>query len=255
VAAAAAAAETRDWDLTVGVAGANEPNYSGASATSWRWVVWADGAYRTDGFGTVALDSGSLTIAPEVRWDVLDSTDTGVGPLIGYRSGRSNYNPGFPSADHGSTLPPGLPTVKGAIDAGLAGHVTIFGLPLFAQVRAALGGPQGGLVNMGAYMPFEPTPDLEVTVLPTVTWANARQMNAFYGVSAATSMASGLTSFDPGGGWENAAIEFGVDWRVSGEWHIIASAAYLRLLGNAVHSPIVQTPNQPSALLGIARQF
>ena len=113
-----AAEDTRNWDLTLGVAGGYEPNYSGANTKSWRLVVWADGAYRTDGFGTLALDSGSLTIAPELRWDVLDSPDVGVGPLLGYRSGRSDHNPGFPSADHGSTLPPGLPTVKGAIDAG-----------------------------------------------------------------------------------------------------------------------------------------
>jgi len=92
-------------------------------------------------------------------------------------------------------------------------------------------------------------------MLPTVTWANARQMNAFYGISAMTAMASGFASYSPGAGWENAAIEIGADWRVSGGWHAIASVAYQRLLGNAARSPIVQTPNQPSVLLGVALQF
>src|SRR5471030_1548632 len=111
-ATSAAADEPRNWDLTLGAAAACEPNYSGATAMSWRLVVWADGAYRTDGFGTIALDSGSLTIAPEVRWDVIDSSDLGLGPLVGYRSGRIDHNPGFPSGDHGTTLPPGLSSVK-----------------------------------------------------------------------------------------------------------------------------------------------
>ena len=70
-----------------------------------------------------------------------------------------------------------------------------------------------------------------------------------------TAVAGGFAYYNPGAGWENAAIEIGADWRVSGRWHLIASVAYQRLLGNAARSPIVQTPNQPSVLLGIGRQF
>jgi outer membrane scaffolding protein for murein synthesis (MipA/OmpV family) len=255
VAKVAEADEKRNWDLALGIGVAYAPDYAGASATSPRLRVWADGAYRTDGFGTLALDSGSLTIAPEVRWDFVDSLDSGIGVLVGYRGGRNDRNPGFTSVGDGSARLQGLPSVGGAIDAGVGGHVTVLGVPLFAQVRTAMHGPQGALLNLGAYLPFKPGLDLELTVLPTVTWSNARQMRAFYGVSPTAATTSGFASYDPSAGWENAAVEIAGDWRVSGGWHIVASVACQRLLGNAARSPIVQTANQASALAGVALDF
>jgi outer membrane protein len=208
-----------------------------------------------DGYGSIALDSGSLTIAPELRWDFIDTPNAGIGLLVGYRAGRNDRNPSFASANDGSNRLHGLPDVSNTIDAGVAGHVALLGVPIFAQVRSALSGTQGILLNLGIYLPFEPAPDFELTVLPTLTWANARQMRALYGVTPAAAMASGFAPYDTGGGWENAAVEIGGDWRISGVWHLIASAAYQHLLGSAARSSIVQTANQSSALIGIAFHF
>ena len=256
VAASAAAADTqRNWDFDVGVGVAIAPDYEGASATSPRLRIWADGAYRTAGYGSFALDSGSLTIAPEARWDIVDKSDVGAGVLVGYRSGRSDSDPGFTSVSDGSARLRGLPDVSDAVDAGVAGHVTVLGVPVFAQLRAALGSSQGSIGILGVYLPLQPTPGLELTILPTVTWANARQMHAFFGVSPAAAEASGFEAYDPGGGWQNAAIEIAADWHIAGGWHVVASVAYERLLGGAARSPIVQTANQPSALAGVTLAF
>jgi outer membrane scaffolding protein for murein synthesis (MipA/OmpV family) len=255
VAASATADEIRNWDLEIGVGTAYAPDYSGSSATSARLRIWADGAYRTNGLGTIALDSGSLTIAPEVRWDLVDSDDAGAGLLIGYRAGRDDHDPGFLSANDGSARLRGLPTVGAVIDAGAGGHVAIFGVPVFAQVRRSLQRAQGTLAIFGIYLPVHAATDLEFTILPTISWANALQARAFYGVSQQAATASSYASYDPGGGWQSAAIEIGGDWRISGEWHLIASVACQRLLANAARSPIVQTPRQSSALAGIALHF
>jgi outer membrane scaffolding protein for murein synthesis (MipA/OmpV family) len=245
----------RNWDLAIGIGATYSPEYSGSRAASGRLQLWADGSYRTEGFGTIALDSGSLTIAPEARWDFVDSMDAGIGVLVGYRAGRNDSKPRLIGAEDGSPYLNGLPSVSSSLDAGVAAHLTILGLPLFAQIRSATGGAQGTLMNVGAYIPLKPQPDLEMTVLPTVTYSNARQMRAFYGVSSAASLNSGFAPYDPGAGWENAAIEISGDWHLSGGLHLIVSMAYQRLLGNAAASPIVQTPNQPSALVGIAVDF
>ena len=250
-ASAAAADKQRNWDLDAGVGVAIARDYEGASAASPRLRIWADGAYRTAGYGSFAIDSGSLTIAPEARWDIVDRSGVGAGVLVGYRSGRSDSDPGFASVSDGSVRLRGLPDVSDAVDAGVAGHVTILGVPLFAQLRAALGSAQGSIGILGIYLPLEPTPDLELTILPTVTWANARQMRAFFGVSPGAAQASGFEPYDPGGGWQSAAIELAADWRIAGGWHLIGSVAYERLLGGAARSPIVQTANQPSALAGV----
>jgi outer membrane scaffolding protein for murein synthesis (MipA/OmpV family) len=255
LATAAAADEKRNWDLELGVGAAYAPDYRGASAARSGLRIWADGAYRTEGFGTIALDSGALTIAPEVRWDFVDSPNAGIGVLIGYRTGRNDRNPGFASASDGSARLRGLQNMSGAVDAGVSGRTTVLGVPLFGQLRMALNGPQGALANLGIYLPVKPTSDLELTILPTVTWANARQMRAVYGVSRTAATASGFASYDPGAGWENAAIEVGGDWRVSDRWHLVASLAHLRLLGKPARSPIVQDATQSSALAGLVLHF
>ena len=67
--------------------------------------------------------------------------------------------------------------------------------------------------------------------------------------------ASGFAPYDPGAGWQNAAIEISGDWRVFGAWHLVASIAYERLLGGAARSPIVETKNQASGFIGLAWHY
>jgi outer membrane protein len=255
VTTACAADEARSWELSVGAGVAQVPDYSGAHSGSARLWFWADGKYRTEGAGTLVLDSGSLVIAPEARWDFVDSTSTGIGVLVGYRPGRTDRDPKTFRGNDGSTDLLGLPPVGSAIDAGIAGHVTVGGVPLFAQVRGALSGAQGTIVDIGSYLPFEAAKDVELTIVPSVRWANARQMRALYGVSAESSRISGFAAYEPGGGWESVAVEVGGDWRIDGKWHLLASIAYQRLLGTAARSPIVLSPTQPKALLGVTLDF
>ena len=252
---ASAAEDERKWNLDLGIGVAFVPDYAGSRTASPRLRIWADGGYQTDDFGKLALDSGSLTLPPEARWDFVDSRDVGVGLLVGYRTGRNDVNPPFTSATDGSSRLRGLPIVGGSVDAGLAGYLVAFGVPFFAQWRSAVEGSQGALVILGAYIPLKPAPDLEFSILPTVTWANARQMQTFFGVSPTAADASGFAPYQVAGGWENASIEAVADWHVAGGWHLTASAAYQRILGAAARSPIVLTPRQPSVLAGIVFSF
>jgi outer membrane scaffolding protein for murein synthesis (MipA/OmpV family) len=250
----ALADDARPWDLTLGVGVASVPQYSGAAASHPRLRLWADAEYRTHDLGTIALDSGSLTIDPELRWNVVDRPEAGFGPLLGYRFGRDDKDPGFTSGNDGSSRLQGLPDVDATADAGVQGHVLVFGVPVFAQLRTALGGAQGTLLNIGLYLPLY-TGSLTFTVLPTVTWADARQMRAFYGVSPQAQAASGFAAYSPGAGWENAALELAAEWRVSRSAHLVVSLACERLLGDAAASPIVERRNQLSILGGATWSF
>ena len=242
-------------ELEVGTGIAYMPDYSGSRTSGLRLRLWADGTFRTTDFGTFAIDSGPLTIDPEVRWEAVDKPDIGLGVLVGYRSGRISSDPGLTGAGDGSARLAGLPDVSGTFDAGAEGHVMVFGVPMFAQVRSALHGTQGTLANLGIFLPFSPASNVDLIVLPTITWANARQMRAFYGVASEKSLASGFAAYSPGAGWENAALEFAADWSAGGGLHLIASLAYQRLLSDAASSPLVQTRNQASTLVGLLWKF
>lgn len=251
----ARADELRSWDLTLGAGVSFMPEYSGASATRARLRVWVDAEYRTADLGTIAIDSGSLTIDPELRWNLVDRPAVGFGPLLGYRFGRNDKNPGFFSGNDGSTRLEGLPNVASAFDAGVQGHVLVLGVPIFGQVRSALSGAQGTLVNLGVYLPLWPEEVFSLTVLPTVTWADARQMQALYGVSQQASSTSAFAPYSPGAAWEDAALELAGEWRFSKPAHLVGSVAYQRLLGEAAGSPLVQSRNQWSVLGGITWSF
>jgi outer membrane scaffolding protein for murein synthesis (MipA/OmpV family) len=251
----ALADEGRRWDLTLGAGVASMPQYSGASASHPRLRLWADAEYRTEDLGTFAIDSGSLTIDPELRWNVIDRPAGGFGPLVGYRFGRNDKDPGFTSSSDGSSRLQGLPNVESAVDAGVQGHVLAFGVPVFAQLRSALSGSQGTLLNLGLYMPLLPEGTFGFTVLPTATWADSRQMRALYGVSAQAASSSGFAAYSPSTGWEDVALELIGEWRASKSLHLVGSFAFERLLGDAAASPIVQTRNQLSVLGGVTWSF
>jgi outer membrane scaffolding protein for murein synthesis (MipA/OmpV family) len=251
----ALADEARPWDLTLGAGVASMPQYSGASASHPRLRLWVDAEYRTKDLGSISIDSGSLTVDPALRWNVVDRSDAGFGPLLGYRFGRDDKDPGFTSGNDGSRRLQGLADVASAVDAGVQGHLRVLGVPVFAQLRAALNGDQGTLLNLGLYLPWSPDDGFTLTALPTVTWANARQMRALYGVSPQASAASGFSAYSPGAGLENAALELIAEWSLSRSAHFVASFAYERLLGNAGDSPLVERRNQLSTLGGVTWSF
>ena len=169
-------------------------------------------------------------------------------PVISHAERPSTYERGE------RALPPFVALALG----GLSEHTLaeIRALPgQFPQVRSAVSGPQGTLANVGVYLPLPLDAAVELTVLPTLTWANGREMRTFYGITAEQSTTTGFAAYRPSAGWENAALEVAGDWKIGSGGHLLASVAYQRLLGNAAASPLIQTRNQTSAFAGAAWNF
>jgi outer membrane scaffolding protein for murein synthesis (MipA/OmpV family) len=146
-------------------------------------------------------------------------------------------------------------SVSAAVDGGVQGWVAVLGVPVFAQLRAALSGDQGTIGVLGIYMPLELARDFTLTVLPSVTWANGKEMQTFYGVTPAQSAASRFPAYCAGAGWQNAALEIDGGWKIAGPWHLLGGVGYQRLLGNAADSPLVQHKNQWSGLMSLSYRF
>jgi len=245
----------RPWEFELGVGSSYKPDYSGSKDSSLRLPIWASGKYKTEHWGTVALDSGSLALDPELRWNFVDGHDASFGLLLGYRDGRDEEDPSLIGGGTGSTRLRGMGTISTAVDAGVQGHVLVFGVPLFAQVRSALNGEQGTLVILGSYVPIKIGNCFELTVLPTLTWADSTQMQAFYGVTPVQSARSGIQAYDANSGLQSAALEIIGDLTISGGWHAVGSVAFQRLLSDAASSPVVQEKGQVSGLLGMSYRF
>src|SRR5205085_2390699 len=68
--------------LEIGAGVAALPDYTGSRHVAARARLWVDASAPTDRFGTFALDSGSLTLAPALRWAPLDDPKAGASLLL-----------------------------------------------------------------------------------------------------------------------------------------------------------------------------
>jgi outer membrane scaffolding protein for murein synthesis (MipA/OmpV family) len=89
----------------------------------------------------------------------------------------------------------------------------------------------------------------------SVSGAGDRYMQAWYGVNAAQSAASGYPEYRPGTGLKEVGV--GVTWRneLSPQWATFAGASASHLLGGAADSPLTRKPNGWSVQAAVVRRF
>jgi outer membrane protein len=229
------------------------PDFPGSHTSSARARLWVDATWHRTGAGTFAIDSGSLTLAPALRWSPFDdAAPAGASLLLGWRDGRTDTTPGFASMQDGSDRLRGLPDVPGSADLGIEAHARASGVPVFGIARHALHGAQGTIVDIGVYAPLKLGGDVELTLLPTVRWADAREMQAWFGIDPAAAAASARAAYAPHAGLERAAFEAALDLPLRDGWHAVGSLALARLLGDAASSPLAERRWQPMALVGVS---
>ncbi len=160
-----------------------------------------------------------------------------VGAAITYDLGRS------PHVD-GKALT-GLGTIHLAPEAKIfATTVLGKGFPLTIRVdaRKQLGGSNGYIGDIGAYLPMPGSSAKFAWFLgPTVTIADNRYMNAYFGISKAQAADTHYRRYKAAGGFKSAGFGISTVYFVTPHVIIDVNAAFDRLLGSAAESPITQT--------------
>ena len=80
-------------------------------------------------------------------------------------------------------------------------------------------------------------------------------MSTFFGVRSRDSAQSGLAAFDADAGFRDVRLTLGVVVPITEHWLVGAGVMFMRLVGDAADSPIVDdagSPNQISGGLGAA---
>jgi outer membrane scaffolding protein for murein synthesis (MipA/OmpV family) len=80
-------------------------------------------------------------------------------------------------------------------------------------------------------------------------------MISYFSVSAAQAMASGFAVHDASSGIKDVFIGVGTDVPLTDVWSLKLGARYSHLLGDAADSPIVETSEQFSGLVGLSYRF
>jgi MipA family protein len=110
---------------------------------------------------------------------------------------------------------------------------------LRTELRKGLGGHKGWIGTGGADYIARDGDDWLFSIGPRVTWSDHRYQDAWFGITPATAIATGLPAYNPGGGIQAVGATASFLTQLGGPWGIATYAKYDRLVGDAADSPLV----------------
>lgn len=146
--------------------------------------------------------------------------------------------------------------VKNAI--GGRGFVRYFftqSLSLTAGVTHSFGGTDGTLADLSLGYRFRPSRQLMLMPSVSLTWANGKHMQRYFGINEQQAARSGLPRFDADSGIKDVSASLNVIYSLNHHWHLSVAGGLSRYLGDAADSPINERPWQPAVFLGTAYKF
>lgn len=225
------------WSVFGGLSVAYSPRYDGADE------------HRVLGGPTVQIRYRDIAFA---------STGEGIGVNLlrgkNYRAGAAiTYDFGRRAVDSDDTQ--GLGNVNIAPEVKLFGEYLFFPVVLRADVRRALGGHNGWVADVSAYMPVYGKEKFFVFVGPSVTLADDEYMSRYFGVTPTQSAASGYSTYSAGAGLKSVSAGGSATWLITDHWLINVLAGSQRLLGDAADSPLALDRIQYATTMTVGYQF
>ncbi|KVP64460.1 MipA/OmpV family protein [Burkholderia ubonensis] len=233
---------TPDWQVSVGAGMTLEPRYAGADRYHVLGGPNVDVRYRDlfflstgEGIGANVLRGPNWRVSLSVGYDLGRRSADDLDHLRGF----DNINP--------------APVLKLSADYVISKD---FPLVLRADVRRSVGGSNGWVGDLSAYMPM---PDSNEHFFwfagPTVSFADARYMNSWFGVSDAAAARSGLPRYSSGAGIRSVGAGVTMVWFVNKHWFLTMDGALEQLVGRAARSPVTQQTTNGVLDLSVNYQF
>lgn len=107
------------------------------------------------------------------------------------------------------------------------------------ELRHGIVSHHGIVADLSADAFADVTPTIRVSAGPRLTVASADYFEAYYGIDATESAASGLSQYYPGGGIDSAGVGGAIDWKATEKLTTSLFAEYAKLLGPAADSSLV----------------
>jgi outer membrane scaffolding protein for murein synthesis (MipA/OmpV family) len=233
---------TEEWHFVLGAAMAVKPLYDGAKPYRLQPGPVIDIRYRDIAFASLGEGIGV---------NILRGDNYTAGISVGYDLGRRVRD--YPSHLHG------LGDIHAAPAFKLFGVYVLskeFPLVLRADIRRIVGGADGLVGDLEAYMPLPgSSKKLVMFAGPSLTLASRGYMQKEFGVTASQAVASGYANYSAHGGANAAGFGFSGTWFVTDHWLINTDAAINHLLGSASASPITQSPVQGVLAVSVAYRW
>jgi outer membrane protein len=239
--AALAQDDASDLRVRIGAGAQTRPTFIGADGNDVIPLVRVDVAREGREFRFGAPDDG---------FDVQLFARGGfaVGPVGYLQSRRRNRDAGVAIGE-----------VKRTIEAGgFVEYVLNDSVRLRGELRKGIGGHEGLVGQVGIDKIWRDGDKYVFSVGPRVLFSNARFQRAYFGVSPAAALATGLPAYRPGGGLHAVALASGLNVDLGRRFGLFGFARGERLVGDARRSPFIRSygsRNQLSAGIGLNYTF
>jgi outer membrane protein len=185
----------------------------------------------------------------DIRIRVLGGERFQVGAVTGYITKRDQ--------DDGPLLR-GLGDVDGGLVLGAYSGFTLGAFQFDAAILEQVTGDDSGYeLRFGVETTQQLTERTRIVARVGTTLASADYMQTWFGVTAsqAGDSKADLPAYYTDAGIKDVYFELGGTVDLSDRWLLKAGGRYGRLLGEAADSPVVETENQLSGVLGLGYQF
>jgi outer membrane protein len=237
------------WSLNVGAGGLVNPTYEG------------DDAYRLSILPNIQVtygDSFFASVQEGIGYRVIKSDTVRAGPIVRIRFSRDeDGDQPFALTGDDSTDLIGLGDVDTSVELGGFLEYEFGSITFSVEARKAVTGHEGLVADVGARwsgrsMAFGPP--VIWSIGPRARVADDNFTSAYFGVTRAQSLASGLPVYAAEGGLHSYGIGATAIVPIDrdGRWTAVAFAGYDQLAGDPADSPLVQLRGAESqATLGI----
>ncbi len=225
-----------DWRVIAGVAAEYQPLYDGAQVDRLIGGPVINVRYK---------DVYFLSVGEGLGVNIIRGEKYRFGLSLGYDLGRREEND--------------LTHLSGLGDIGRAPVLKAFGsyviskdfpLVLRADVRQFIGGSDGVVADLQAYMPMPGSSQkLVMFAGPSITFATHLYQQKTFGVSPDQSEASGYPVYEAHGGLNAMGLGFSISRFLTKHWIINSDMAINRLLGSSADSPFIARKSQGAIAL------
>jgi len=237
----AQAQNERDIRVRVGLGAQLTPDFIGADSTQVGPLFDFETARGTNTFkAKTPYNSSGIGL--------VSSSGFSVGPAFHIQGSRKNSDVGAPVGKVLTTFEAG----------GFIQYDASPSIRFRADLLKGIGGHKGLVGSVGADKIWRNGDKWVVTLGPRVRFSDARYQRAYFGVTSAASLATGLPVYRPSGGLLAAGLASGLSYRLNTRWGLFGYARAERLVGDAAKSPIVRefgSKNQLSGGIGLNYTF
>jgi outer membrane protein len=125
-----------------------------------------------------------------------------------------------------------------------------------AELRQGIRAHDGLVADVAVDAFTDVAPGLRVSAGPRMTFATSGYTDAYYGVNAAESAASGLSQYDPDGGITSYGAGGAITWDATDKFSMSAFTEYKRLAGPAADSSLVEERGSKNQLMfGVSASY